>query len=209
MKEGAADISNALLPPEDGAVTRALRDLKTKVSTWSTAVASVQGALAARAAELVEMDPAHPHKPEPTDSQPDSAGAVQEEAEHQRSEDGSGERDAAMSVAEPTASSLEARDGEDPTQACAIEASPAEAGDDAPIASAPSPSEPVERSQEPAQDPDDEDQALLRSLDEKMSEAIRVQFRLFDGRKSVRELIDGYVEEPQEQQRSWWRRVKG
>lgn len=209
MKEGAADISNALLPPEDGAVTRALRDLKTKVSTWSTAVASVQGALAARAAELVEMDSAHPHKPEPTDWQPDSAMAVQEEAEHQRSEDGSDERDAVMSVAEPTASSLEARDGGDPTQACAIEASPAEAGDDAPIASAPSPSEPVERSQEPAQDPDEEDQALLRSLDEKMAEAIRVQFRLFDGRKSIRELIDEYVEEPQEQQRSWWRRVKG
>jgi len=36
-----------------------------------------------------------------------------------------------------------------------------------------------------------------------------VQFRLFDGRKYIRELIDGYVEEPEEPQKSWWQRVKG
>ncbi len=34
MKEGAADIADALLPPEDGAVTHALSDLKAKLSTW-------------------------------------------------------------------------------------------------------------------------------------------------------------------------------
>jgi hypothetical protein len=69
----------------------------------------------------------------------------------------------------------------------------------------------IEESDDIEQEPADEDQALLESLDEKMAESIRVQFRLFDGRKSIRELIDAYEETPEEPQKSksWWRRAKG
>ena len=150
MKEGAADISDARLPPKDGAVTRALSDLRAKLSTWSTAVANVQGALAAQAAKLAEVDSAQQHEPESADSQPDSAGAIQEEAEHRGSEDGPIESGTAVSVAEPTASSAEARDEGYQTQACTTESSPAGANDDGPVASALSLSEPVEGSLETA-----------------------------------------------------------
>lgn len=209
MKEGAADIADALLPPEDGAVTRALSDLKAKLSTWSTAVANVQGALAAQAAKLADMDPARQRAPESTAPQPDSAKATQEDAEHRESRDGPNNHDAAVSVAEPTASSLEVQDDGYQTQAYAKEVSPTEVCDDGPTAPAPSLSEPVEELQKTAQYQAGEDQSLLESLDEKMARAVRVQFRLFDGRKSIRELIDAYEEEPEEPQKSWWQRVKG
>ena len=209
MKEGAADIADALLPPEDGAVTHALSDLKAKLSTWSTAVANVQVALAAQAAKLAERDSAQQHEPGSTAPQPDSTEALHEGAEQRGSEDGSNERDAAVSVAEPTVESLEAQDDEYQSQAYAKEVSPTEEGDDGPTAPALTLSEPVKGSRGTVQYQAGEDQALLESLDEKMAKSIRVQFRLFDGRKSIRELINEYVEEPEEQQKSWWQRVKG
>lgn len=55
----------------------------------------------------------------------------------------------------------------------------------------------------------DEDESLLRALNPEMANAVRVQYRLFDGRKSVRELIDSYQpSSPQRLQRSWWERMK-
>jgi len=55
----------------------------------------------------------------------------------------------------------------------------------------------------------DEDESLLRALNPEMANAVRVQYRLFDGRKSLRELIDSY-EPPSAPrlQRSWWERMK-
>lgn len=209
MKEGAADIADALLPPEDGAVPRALSDLKAKLSTWSTAVACVQGALAAQAAKLAEMDSSQQCAPESTAPHPDSAEAIHEEVKRRKRQDGPNDRDAAALVPKPAAASLEVEDDGYQTGAYATEVPPAEAGDDGPTASALSLSKSLEESQETARDSTDEDQALLQSLDEEMAEAIRVQFRLFDGRKSIRELIDGYVETPEKPQKSWWQRVKG
>lgn len=209
MKEGAADIADALLPPEDGAVTRALSDLKAKLSTWSTAVANVHDALATQAAKLAEIDSAQQCAPEPTAPQPNSATAVQEEVEHRENESGPNDRDAAVSLAEPTAESQEARDDGYQTQACTTEALPTEAGGDDSTAQPRLLSEPVEGSQETVRYQAGDDQALLESLDEKMAKAIRVQFRLFDGRKSICELIEEYVEEPEEPQKTWWQRMKG
>jgi hypothetical protein len=198
MKEGAANMTDALLPPEDGAITRALSDLKVKLSTWSTAVANVQGALAAQVANLAEMD---------------SAEALRKKGEHRESEAGANERDAALSVAEPIESSPVAQnDGyQSQEQEYVEDASLEYAPGDGSTAAALSLPDQIEESDDIEQEPADEDQALLESLDEKMAESIRVQFRLFDGRKSIRELIDAYEETPEEPQKSksWWRRAKG
>lgn len=194
MKEGAANITDALLPPEDGAITRALSDLKVKLSTWSTAVANVQGALAAQAAKLAEMD---------------AAGATRKEIEHREGEAESGKHDAAVSAAKRIESRLEAQDDDYQTQDSVEDASQKNALGDGSTAAALSVPEQIEEAKGIEQDPADEDQALLDALDEKMADAIRVQFRLFDGRKSIRELIDAYEEVPEEPQKSWWRRVKG
>jgi len=208
MKEGAADITDALLPPEDGAVARALTDLKAKLSTWTAAVASVQNALTAQAAKLTEMDAARQRAPDSAAPQEDAAKAAHDEAECRQCVEESNDRDAAVSVAEPTTSSPDLKDDGYQTQAYAEELSPTEAGNDDPAGSLQPKS--FGESHATAQDSVDEDQTLLESLDEKMAEAIRVQFRLFDGKKSIRELIDAYEEVPEEPQKSsWWQRVKG
>lgn len=46
--------------------------------------------------------------------------------------------------------------------------------------------------------------ALLCLLEPEMANAIRVQHRLFAGRKSVQELIDSYEPAPRNGKKSWW-----
>lgn len=56
----------------------------------------------------------------------------------------------------------------------------------------------------PADESTEDVEALLCLLEPEMAKAIRVQHRLFAGRKSVQELIDDYKPAPHDGKKSWW-----
>lgn len=191
MIEGAADISDVLLPPEDGAVARALGELEAKVSRWTAAVAQVHTALAQQVERLAA-----------TESTGQVAGSIPDEAA-----ESSDEFNDLLQSAEGDGYQTQAFI--EPSESVAVE----EVGRDVAESAAASPefsdrheSLAVEDQEEASVD---EDEALLQTLDEKMADAIRVRYRLFNGRKSIRDLIDEYEEPREEPQKTWWQRVKG
>ncbi|MFQ5502528.1 MAG: hypothetical protein ACE5EQ_09550 [Phycisphaerae bacterium] len=54
MEAGTGDITQLLVPPDDGAVARALADLELKLSTWTTAVADVQNQFRQKAIQFAD-----------------------------------------------------------------------------------------------------------------------------------------------------------
>ncbi len=237
MERGAVDFSGVLLPPKDGVMGRALADLETKLTAWTTAVADVQAELAAQEARIAGAGPTIGGGGQGGAAEPCATPqAVQGSSLH------SGEPPtpftAAMEYAEP----------DDPEVAAKIEVLRKAMGTGATVAEdeavaeetggpdsvtsgceSSDEDEAILASLEPAmangirarrQSPGNqksvrelisyENESLLNSLEPDIADAIRVRYRLFDGRRSVRELIEEYEQEPRPSQErtTWWSRMR-
>ncbi len=72
------------------------------------------------------------------------------------------------------------------------------------------PDEPVDHISEECERHLHDDEDLLEALAPEVAEAIRVEHRLFNGRRSIPELIEAHRDDPAEsrEKRSWWKRGK-
>jgi len=228
MKTGIADIAELLLPPEDGALARALANLDAKLSTWRSVVVGVQGRLTARpirtpvpessADRASEFSPTGQGSAKSDDGRtarmPDThtisaavimAGTTDSSPTLTPSEPATASQPA-LYVAERCQGSAptEVIDEEellaalDPEMAEAIRAQRRHGCNRKTMGELIAENEKSFR----------EEEALLRTLEPAMATAIRIQKRFFGGRKSVRELIAEYKPETKQEQKSWWKKVK-
>lgn len=204
MKSDASGNSELCVPPDDGAISRALDDLDSKLSAWRTAVTDVHKGVATPPGPVTPAD-----GPDPAPSEADDAAAPPEQPESPVADASGG----AVEIDEPLAPP-------DPVADAPADAPPDEpavdnsSSTDAPLGvMGPESVETIRLRQvlsvagKRASDGiDEESEALLRTLDPEVARAIRVQHRLFDGRRNVQELIDEYKHEPQEKKKNWWQR---
>lgn len=187
---------DVVVPSDDGAIQQALAELDERLSTWSAAMREATDALRT-ALEAAPQPVAATVAPEPEPAAPAATAAV---------------ADAAVEATEPAETAPE----NEPKQQAA----------EAPAASPPQPPKqkagirvlvPLEPEPEPAAEKpstaDDDDEAVLASVDEKTAQALRVMRRLSPVKKSFRQLLEEYQreqenrKEPEPQQtKSWWRR---
>ncbi len=200
-------VSDLALPPDDGAICCAIEDLRTKIAAWSDAVAEVDRRLATRAAD---------HSEEPNQASDDGNTVAPQHAAPQTTRapnatdtetaaptaESAAETDAPIeqSVTEHQPDVAARMESVDPTTADPALEEQREAATDAPIEDANE-----TRVQEPLTD-----DALLAALAPEAAEAIRVEHRLFNGRRSIRELIEAHRDDPVEprEKRPWWKRGK-
>lgn len=185
MKAGTADMPETLLPPDDGAVARALADLEAKLSAWTSAVADVQNKLCRKAAQLAEANPspnetietaqaAAPAAPEQTRSdaaqQCETTAAPIEEASVAPKGTPEPAEEATTPDAEKVKILREAMGAD-----LGADVSAGVAGDEAASGGCRAPTE--------------EEEALLAVLDPESAELIRAEFHAGGGRESIEELI--------------------
>jgi len=226
-------VSDLALPPDDGVIGRAIEELRTKIAVWSRAMIEVESRLGDQAAEPHE-EPIQPASDVSVSAEqqagleatadiqaiPPTAevGLTNASDEGQDAEQPSptamepgDETDAARSEApieertpEPESESeadIEARlESLDPTVANTVRRKRREVASDEPISSL------IEACDLELHDDDD----LIASLAPEVAEAIRVEHRLFNGRRSIRELIEAHRDDPVEsgEKRHWWQREK-
>ncbi len=213
MEDTTVNMAEVSVPADDGAIAETLAELEGKLSAWCSAVAEIQTALAEQATSAATDDRAGALPPETQESQ--AVGT-----------DASMDSDAVPTsavAAEPRADETVADvpEGPEPGIAATEPATPAQ--EESPIVPPPeAPSEiadpggTVESLEEPqttqASTPQEDDEALLNSLDPEMAQAIRVMRRVSPVKKSVRELIEEYESKPSsrkastpQKKKSWWR----
>jgi len=199
-------VSNLAPPPDDGAICVAFDELRTKIAIWAKAVARVDSRLTQRSAELDDAGSVRAERSDggaieqaQLDVTADSQGCPPA-AEMEIAETGkvAGDASAASSVAARSVDeAVTARDATATEEGCS--ASLSELLDEA-----------VDRPAETGDVDCQQDESLLAALTAEAAEAIRVEYRLFGGQRSFRNLIEAHredVAEPQEQ-RHWWQRGK-
>lgn len=201
------DIAEISVPSEDGSIAEALADLDGKLAAWSAAMRAAE-------ARFAEMSADNPHEAATTDPSPadePAPGGADSEARVDAAEPGddSGDGDTEPKRSETGLASVAAQAGVETagdakeTRGSAMDAAAqpvaAEAESEAPCA--------------PDQDKgEDQDEALLATLDAETAKAIRVMRRLTPTKKTVRELLGEYqarqANEPaaQPQKKSWFLR---
>ncbi len=187
-------VSDLALPPDDGAICRAVEELRTKIAAWSHAVAEVESRLADRAAER--------HK-EPIQPEADLNAAERQQAEFaaaaQMEAADTGE---ILPTAQPESEAdVNARlETADPTIANTVRRKRQDEASDEPEIQI------IEECEQQLHDHED----LLEALAPAVAEAIRVEHRLFNGRRCIRELIEAHRDDPVEprEKRPWWKRGK-
>ncbi len=205
MNDKGARTPIAGLPPEDGALDRALADVDAKLTTWLAAMSA-----ALRAADATPEQPPAATTGDSPEQAPDSSAVGPPT-------DGTAGAVAAAAEAPATPAAT-------PPDACPAEtdlaqaAAPASAEDAQGSASTDLPAPGDELPGEPAesttceQPESADDEQLLASLDEQTQAAIHVKRRLFGDQKSVRELLDEMSQPESVQQttkpqpKRWWRR---
>jgi hypothetical protein len=232
MKTQAVGVPDVQLSPPDGVIVRALADLETKVTAWTTAAASVQNRIAAQAAgpagpgsagqvggDAIQTSPSPTPQVEGHDTgtasftapvgfaEPGSAEAAAK-IEVLRKAMGT---EAALGDALAVADEIDAPDSTSP----ADEYTEAEA---ALLASLePAMANAVRARRRLMGDQVSlreligyENEALLGSLEPEVANLIRVRYRLFDGRKTTKQLIEEYRQEPvpEQEPESWLARLK-
>ncbi|GMU21768.1 MAG: hypothetical protein AMXMBFR13_18570 [Phycisphaerae bacterium] len=218
MQRTTDQIPSLSLPPDDGTIGRALADVETRLAAWAAAMTTAQSSLvslAQREPVPPAVNPAHPEADRPEEqsaaaetetgnpAQPQRAptsaeGFVPPLGDEQNGEPANPEPGTDLMVSAPGPAVLDttpvAQEPE-PAVVAAIEDVTAEA-------SANAAETPVE----------DDDEALLASLDEETAKAIRVMRRLTFEKKKVRELLEEYRQTqakptPGEgRKKSWWTR---
>lgn len=178
------------LPASTEDIRQALAEVEARLSAWSAAMAAIHAEFAGTpgaappAAEPPAIAAAEPPAPAPKPAEPEPATAAVAAAPAETT--GLEEPSATMSPEEPAEPARQVK-------------SARRAGREAP---APPPRPVIS----------EEDEALLASLDPETAKAIRVMRRLSDQQKSVRELLEEYMnirssQDPAEQRRkSWWSR---
>jgi len=184
------------VPPDDGALTRALDDVDSALSAWVAAVEEANARLAALAGALSSEPPASAESAAAPETSGDDA-------------DTSGEP---VGQVEPVAVESVAEAGTGPPD------DPSDEVPSAPDDALPPPAEEPEpqagEPPAPAADEPDDDAALLASLDPQTAQAIRVLQRMSIRKRSVRELLEQYEatkhRAPAEatQRRGWFSRRK-
>lgn len=193
MKIGTINISELVLPAEDGALARAWANLDAKLSAWRSMIASVQGRCSAP--PLRETRAAEAEAPAPQVSEAAKSVAVAAESPTPAEV-----APRTIVAAGHAIDENEILAGLDPDMASAIR-SERRAGNCKKTLGE------MIAEYEARQA---EDEWLLRTLEPEMASAIRVQRRLCAYRKSVRELIAEYKPEvkPDPKPKSWWDKVK-
>ncbi|MBK8267929.1 MAG: hypothetical protein IPK83_06330 [Planctomycetes bacterium] len=226
MSVGTADNLRALMPPNDGAVSRALNDLEEKLNAWNAAAATLSEQLAQKA-ESNETPPAAPEirkaAEKPAAIEPEKQIA---ETSHHEPEPVSLVAPVVIEAAKPLVSQEAEKT---PVVASVVDkvkvtAEPPVENDETLLAGLnPERAEAIrarhaffkgqktigELIQEFEDEADDEE-SLLMSLDPEFAKAVRVKFRLYNGRKTLREVVaEVEASQPRQSQadkKSWWRR---
>ena len=253
VMEAGTDIMQSLVPPDDGAVARALADLETKLSLWTTAVAEVQNQFRQKAiqfseagVEQIQLIAADTISSEQPAFGPIETDRLPSESE-ERADDPLELSSAAVEVedidAPPREDTGAAHDAVG--EAEKIEILRKAMSSDSVVEDASKTAVTSEDKKDEHPEPTKEEEALLAILDQESSaailaeyhksggeesidcliaahndsllaplepevqKAIRVKYRMLLGRKSVKELIEQYESEPEQQPKSWWERVRG
>ncbi len=189
MSKNVTDLLTSI-PLRDESIQLALADIEQKLAAWSTAVGNY--APAARDAGKGQIPVSASCVPPPQENssrEPDELAATRFEI--------------AESIVEPT------RDNAPevgPAQSGAIESG--QSGDEA--ADDDLQETPVARPASP-----DDDESVLVGLSSESAKAIKVQWRLLEGSKSLRQLVEEHKarlvrgDGPRDGKRSWWARGKG
>lgn len=192
MKTGTINISELVLPAEDGALARAWANLDAKLSAWRSMIASVQGRFSAP----VHADIRSTEKDAPAPKVAESARSVAIAETSPPAE----AAPRSIAVAGHAIDENEILAGLDPDMAAAIRAERRAGNCKKTLGEMIAEYEARQA----------EDEWLLRTLEPEMASAIRVQRRLCAYRKSVRELIAEYKPEakPEPRPKSWWDKMK-
>ncbi len=231
MKTQAVGVPDVRLAPPDGVILRALADLETKLSAWTTAVASVQNRIAAErarpagdvSAEQVEDQSV----PTPGAATPPAEGCGTGTACFTApvgfAEPGSAEAIAKIEVLRkamgaeaargdaPAADEVDAPDSAGPADEYTEAETTLLASLDPAMANAVRARRRLMGEQVSLRELISyENEALLGSLEPEVANLVRVRFRLFDGRKTVKQLIEEHRQEPVPEQdpETLWARLK-
>lgn len=186
---------NVPVPPDDGSIERALAEVDARLAAWSAAMTEAQAALAHTAEPSAE--------PAVETAEAESQAAKGQAAETQASEtqepesSTSGSRTAPDNCLENAASPIIDKSEPSTTD----EPVSSQADDAAPPASRPA-----------QQAAEENDEAMLASLDEETAQGIRVLQRLSPYKRSVHELLEEYrltksvAASSPTRKSSWWTR---
>lgn len=188
MRAGTADITEISLPPDDGAVARALADLETKLSAWTTAVAGVQNQFRLKALQLAEAGSAQIGPIEA-----DAASADRSESSPIESEcaptNAPCREEASVGCMEeqpdPVAAPRAAEETEK-IERLRKAMSPEKGVDEDPL---PSSAPEVTTEEKRFREPTEEEEALLAVLDSESAEEIRMTYRTSGGEETIEGLI--------------------
>lgn len=197
------------VPTEDGSIAQALTDLEAKLEAWSAAMRAAEASLAELSAESrrrVEAEDRHEiDRTVADDAVGEADGAAAEcpvASDDTVAEPIAGDPDLVSTEAQVEPEEVEETQPESESiEVATVEADVGEAGVDSEEASDPSRGA-----------SEDDDEALLATLDSETAKAIRVMRRLAPEKKSVRELLSEYeaqkADEPEEQpqKKSWFHR---
>ena len=209
MKLETADILDLQIPSDDGAIARALANLETKLADWTAYIEGVQDKLVDRMPARAEASIAPKPNAELTVAETavasDRVGVPNLETDALTDEI---ENDLTSPEGhEPSAPKSDAvSDTETQTPSSDVESAITDAlrtaneTDD----ERESASQTVESDGQP-----EDEEALLKALPPNVANDIRVQYRFYDGRKSLQELIATYQAKPKNEKNSWWKRTKG
>lgn len=201
------------VPLEDEAIERAFADVDEKLAVWATAMqdaqSALQEALATCVAEMSRDDEGLSGDAVLAgDATPPSRPGSTTEVDRVETED----------VAKPDELESDAAGLPDPVDSEPETTPPVEAREEQPKPTPPHVEQPAHDGQEsPPQaedsDNEDEDEALLASLDEETARSIRVMRRLNPDGKSVRELLEEYQSTQggggdRNEKKSWWKRLR-
>ncbi len=191
MSVGTADIRDSLLPPDDGGMARAFQELDAKLHAWTEAVGALHKCFSTREIELTArhaassdkalVDAAKPEHESPRtaidETKTVAPGHAKRSSEDKRSAveqtnaTAASEKPAAQDFAEPVVETARA------------EQSPR-----------------AEKSSEPRVETRQEAEALLADLAPDRAEAIRARHAYFKGRKTIRELIQEFEDEADDEE---------
>lgn len=192
MSVGTADIMEALLPASNGPIARAMQELEGKLSAWASAVANVNDTFAAKEAQLAVL---LEEATRPVD--------VTREAVH-RAPPPAPETPARVESA-PTQANQERPAEKSTTVAIGVSA-PVESSSKSPAPDAMESAAVVEpvtaKAPETALEPETPEviEALLAELNPETAEAVRARYEFFKGRKSIRELIQEFEDEADDEE---------
>lgn len=186
MSTNPSDIL-ASIPLRDESIRSALEDIERKLAEWAAAIAHCDYAAAVPAVDSRHASSMTAAPPEPQVAEPEAVAAVPETPADDATPD---------AVESPATVEAEGLDDNEYVQDEPAIEEPAET--------------PVSRPANP-----DDDESVLEGLSPESAKAIKVQWRLLEGAKSLRQLVEEHKarlargDSPRDGKKSWWSRGKG